>query len=103
MVIFPACLTSEQLFTKSWPGRLCRFDLPADRFSLLISTLQVSIDLVTVAKVVSQDGVYIGQVDDVLVAFGDGFRRHALVVVAQENFQGKAGIADANNAVFIHP
>src|SRR5688500_2650263 len=75
MAVFPACLTSEQLTAESGAGRLLCLDLAAHAFRFLVPAPQIAIDFVAVTKIVSQDRMDIGQSDDVLVAFRNGFGR----------------------------
>jgi len=85
MTVFPTCLPSHQLVMKSWPGWLVRLDLAAGFFRFPIPTLKIVIDFLSVAMVISQNGMNICQRDDVRVTFCNGFCSHALVVVIQNN------------------
>lgn len=102
MTVYPTCLTSQEFLAKTGPGRLFRLNLATYGIGFLFTAPEIIVHFRTVTMIISEYGKHISQRDDVGVAIGDGFRRHSLVVVIQYNLQCKAGIADANDAIFVH-
>jgi hypothetical protein len=89
----------KQLFPRD-TGTLS-FDLRPQGSSFLFSTLQVGPHFVAVPEIVGNDGVDVGQRQGV-VGTHQVFRRHAVLILLDDQVKTDATFADADRTPFIH-
>jgi len=100
-MVFPRGIATCQQLLPGYAWAL-GLDLRPERLAFLLTALEVSTHLVTMPKVVGDDGIDIRK-NQSIVGADHVFRRHAIFVMVNDQIETDSAVANTDSASLIQP